>query len=321
MIRIGMSTSAVYPLPPEQAFRLARLAGFDGVEVMVTNDEVTQDARALLELSERYELPILSIHAPVLLLTHFVWGRDPKVKLERSAELARSVGAATVVVHPPFRWQAQYARDFLRIVRETAGRYGVEIAVENMFPWKVAGRNLKAYSPGSDPTAMDCDSMTLDFSHASLSGRDSLELAMAMGSRLRHVHLCDGSGPMDEGKIFDEHLLPGRGSEPVAEVLDYLVTQGWSGSVVAEVNTRKARTEEDRLELLKETLAFAQDRLNVVPRQQFGWHPRPAEFVGMFRRAGRRARRIGAKVISGLRVSRTPNAVPATAVTTIRASH
>ena len=304
MIRIGMSTSAVYPLPPEQAFRLARLAGFDGVEVMVTNDEVTQDARALLELSERYELPILSIHAPVLLLTHFVWGRDPKVKLERSAELARSVGAATVVVHPPFRWQAQYARDFLGIVRETAGRYGVEIAVENMFPWKVAGRNLKAYSPGSDPTAMDCDSMTLDFSHASLSGRDSLELAMAMGSRLRHVHLCDGSGPMDEGKIFDEHLLPGRGSEPVAEV-----------------NTRKARTEEDRLELLKETLAFAQDRLNVVPRQQFGWHPRPAELVGMFRRAGRRARRIGAKVISGLRVSRTPNAVPATAVTTIRASH
>lgn len=289
MIQIGMSTSAVYPLPPEHAFRLARLAGFDGVEVMVTNDEVTQDARALLELSERYELPILAIHAPVLLLTHFVWGRDPRVKLERSAELARSVGAATVVVHPPFRWQAQYARDFLRIVRETAGRFEVEIAVENMFPWKVAGANLKAYAPGSDPTAMDCDSMTLDFSHASLSGRDSLELAVSMGTRLRHVHLCDGSGSMDEGKIFDEHLLPGHGNEPVAEVLDYLVGQGWDGSVVAEVNTRKAKTEQERLELLRETLAFAQDRLRIASRKQFGWHPRPAEFVGVFRRAGRRA--------------------------------
>lgn len=289
MIRIGMSTSAVYPLPPEHAFRLARLAGFDGVEVMVTNDEVTQDARALLELSERYELPILSIHAPVLLLTHFVWGRDPQVKLERSAELARSVGAKTVVVHPPFRWQAQYARDFLRIVRETATQYGVEIAVENMFPWKVAGKNLKAYSPGTDPTAMDCDSMTLDFSHASLSGRDSLELAMAMGTKLRHVHLCDGSGSLDEGRIFDEHLLPGRGNEPVAEVLEYLVAQGWNGSVVAEVNTRKAKTEQERLDLLRETLVFAQDRLHVAPRHQFGWHPRPADAVGAFRRAGRRA--------------------------------
>lgn len=283
-----MSTSAVYPLPVESAFRLARIAGFDGVEVMVTNDEVTQDARVLLELSDRYELPILAIHAPVLLLTHFVWGRDPRVKLERSAELARSVGASTVVVHPPFRWQAQYARDFLRIVRETAATYGVEIAVENMFPWKVARQNLKAYAPGSDPTAMDCDAMTLDFSHASLSGRDSLELAMAMGPKLRHVHLCDGSGSMDEGRIFDEHLLPGRGSEPVAEVLDYLVAQDWHGSVVAEVNTRKARTEDARLELLRETLAFAQAHLGTAHRKHF-WHPRPADVVGAVRRAGRRA--------------------------------
>ena len=261
MIHIGMSTSAVFPLPPEDAFRLAKEAGFDGVEVMVTNNEVTQDARALLEISERYGLPILAIHAPVLLLTHFVWGRDPAVKLERSAELARSVGATTVVVHPPFRWQAQYSRDFLRIVRATAKKYGVEIAVENMFPWKVAGKNLKAYSPGSDPTLMDCDAMTLDFSHASLSGRDSLEFALAMGQRLRHVHLCDGSGSIDDGRIFDEHLLPGKGKEPVAEVLEYLAHRGWNGNVVAEVNTRKAKTEEEQLEMLRQTLAFARAHL------------------------------------------------------------
>lgn len=279
----------MYPLPPEHAFRLARLAGFDGVEVMVTNDETTQDAAALRELSERYELPILAIHAPVLLLTLFVWGRDPRVKLERAAELARDVGASTVVVHPPFRWQAQYARDFLRIVRETAKKFDVEIAVENMFPWKVAGKNLKAYAPSSDPTAMDCDAMTLDFSHASLSGRDSLELAMSMGNHLRHVHLCDGSGSMEEGKIFDEHLLPGRGSEPVAEVLDFLVAQDWDGSVVAEVNTRKAKTELERLDLLIETLRFAQDRLQVSPRRRFGWHQHPTDAPGIFRRAGRRA--------------------------------
>ena len=38
MIAIGMSTSCVFPLGVEQAFRLARLAGFDGIEVMVTSD-------------------------------------------------------------------------------------------------------------------------------------------------------------------------------------------------------------------------------------------------------------------------------------------
>ena len=69
MIRLGMSTSCVYPLSPEHAFRLARQAGFDGVEVMVTDDPVTQDAHALNALSARFGMPVLSVHAPVLLLT------------------------------------------------------------------------------------------------------------------------------------------------------------------------------------------------------------------------------------------------------------
>ncbi|RFA22695.1 sugar phosphate isomerase/epimerase family protein [Subtercola boreus] len=256
MMRIGMSTSCVYPLGVEEGFRYASLAGYDGVEVMVTRDEATQTPESLLALSEKYAIPILSIHAPVLLLTHFVWGRDPQVKLEKSADLARAVGATAVVVHPPFRWQSGYAENFLRIVRETTETYGVEIAVENMFPWKVKGSSLAAYSPGWDPVVMDCDAVTLDFSHAALSGRDSLEMTEALGSRLRHVHLCDGSGSLDEGRVFDEHLLPGYGGQPVREVLAHLSATGWNGNVVAEVNTRKAKTEEERLRLLRETLAF-----------------------------------------------------------------
>lgn len=257
MIRIGMSTTCVYPLPLEHAFRLAQLAGFDGVEIMVTRDESTQDAATLRALSERFDLPILSVHAPVLLLTHFVWGRDPQVKLEQSARLAADVGAGTVVVHPPFRWQADYADNFLDLVRTISTRTGIEIAVENMFPWKLGSTSLKAYSPGWNPTTMDCDAATLDFSHAALSGVDSLQMATDLGDRLRHVHLCDGSGSSAEGKIFDEHLLPGHGNEPVAEVLQRLAAGGWTGQIVAEINTRKAETESERLALLRETLTFA----------------------------------------------------------------
>ncbi len=263
MIRIGMSTTCVYPLEPEQAFRIAKDAGFDGVEIMVSQEATTQDPVALNEMSERYGLPILSIHAPVLLLTHFVWGRDPRVKLARTAELAKAVGAGSVVVHPPFRWQASYALEFLSIVRTLSEEHGVEIAVENMFPWRAAGRNMKAYAPGWDPRQMDCDAVTLDFSHAALSGTDSMQLATDLGERLRHVHLCDGSGAIGEGQIFDEHLLPGKGREPVAEVLRMLADRGWDGSIVAEVNTRKAKTEAERLEMLRETVAFAREHTAV----------------------------------------------------------
>lgn len=257
MIAIGMSTSSVYPLGTEDAFRIAREAGFDGVEIMVTSDVSTQSASALLTLSHDYGLPILSIHAPVLVTTHFVWGRDPRVKIERSAELARAVGASSVVVHPPFRWQTAFSPLFLATVRVAAIRSGVEIAVENMFDVKIGRRGLSTYAPGWDPSTMDCDAMALDFSHASLSGRDSLDLALVMGERLRHVHLCDGSRNINGDKMFDEHLVPGRGDEPVAEVLQMLARRGWDGALVAEVNTRKVRSAGERLDMLTETVDFA----------------------------------------------------------------
>jgi len=261
MIRIGMSTSCVFPLPLASAFRLAKEAGFDGVEVMVTQDPQTQDASALLELSRLYELPVLSVHAPVLPLAQLVWGVDPNQKLARSAELAGAVGASTVVVHPPFRWEVFYARTFERVIRQLATEFGVELAVENMFPWKLGPATLRGYSPSSDPVQIDCDAITLDFSHAALGGRDSLEFATAMGSRLRHVHLCDGAGSMDEGHFFDEHLVPGHGAQPVAEVLHYLSSIGWKGSIIAEVHTPGARTEADRLAVLVETREFARQNL------------------------------------------------------------
>jgi hypothetical protein len=69
--------------------------------------------------------------------------------------------------------------------------------------------------------------------------------------------------------VFDEHLLPGYGSQPVAEVLELLGSQHWTGNVVAEVNTRKARTEQERLEMLVETLDFARLHATVPRRPRF----------------------------------------------------
>lgn len=261
MITVGMSTSCVFPLSVEAAFQLARATGFDGIEIMVTADPLTRDAAALTALSRRYGLPIVSVHAPVLLFTQLVWGSDPTRKLLRTAELAAALDASTVVVHPPYRWQPRFARRFESLIRETAQRCGVEIAVENMFPLSVGGTVVRAFAPSSDPVQIDCDSITLDFSHAALGGRDSLEYAHAMGDRLRHVHLGDGTLSMAEGHLHDEHLIPGHGTQPVAEVLRYLAARDWSGSIIAEVHTGAAASEAKRLAALRETRQFAASHL------------------------------------------------------------
>jgi sugar phosphate isomerase/epimerase len=255
--KVALSTASTYPESTASAFEIAARLGYDGVEVMVWTDPVSQDVEALRKLSEYHEMPILAIHAPCLLVTQRVWGSDPWGKLIRACDAAESLEAPTVVVHPPFRWQRTYAREFVRGIARLRDETDVVFAVENMFPWRAREREIEAYAPDWDPVDEDYSHLTLDVSHAATSRTDALAMAQDMGNRLAHVHLADGSG-----SNRDEHLVPGRGSQPCVELLEYLAGTGFEQTVVIEVNTRRAGGREEREADLAEALAFT--RLNLA---------------------------------------------------------
>ncbi|MGN6406581.1 sugar phosphate isomerase/epimerase family protein [Sinomonas sp.] len=255
-VPVALSSASVYPLSVHDAFACAADLGFDGVEVMVTNNSTSQESDALVHRSERYDQPIVSIHAPTLLLTQQVWG-GAWSKIRRSCQMAREVGCDTVVVHPPFRWQTGYADGFSIGVRDLAEEYEVHIAVENMYPWRVRGRDARAYLPHGDPGGQGYRDVTWDFSHAATAREDSLEALKALGQSLRHIHLTDGSG----ASFRDEHLLPGEGTQRVGECLQYLADSAFEGVVVAEISTRKAREVGEREQMLAKTLQFARHHL------------------------------------------------------------
>jgi sugar phosphate isomerase/epimerase len=222
-VPVLLSTSSVFPEPTSAGFDMAASLGYDGVEVMVWTDPVSQDLAALRGLSDHYGVRVGSVHAPCLLVTQRVWSPDPWERLRRSAVLATELGAPTVVVHPPFTWQREYARGFT----------------------------------GWDPTKAGFDAYTLDLSHCAAARNDAMVMADAMGAGLRHVHLGDGTG---EGR--DEHLVPGRGSQPCARLLNSLAGRGFQGSVAVEVSTRRARSRADRQQDLAEALRFARRHLS-----------------------------------------------------------
>jgi sugar phosphate isomerase/epimerase len=251
-IPVALSTASVYPMSCAEAFATAARLGYDGVEVMVWTDPVSQDGDALRRLSAHYGVPVLAVHAPTLLLTQRVWGREPWGKVSRAAELAARLGADTVVVHPPFRWQRDYAAGFVEGIRDLERRTGVALAVENMFPWRAGTREVLAYAPGWDPTEHAYDHVTLDLSHTATAGCDPLVMARALGDRLHHLHLADGIG-----LARDEHLVPGRGTQPCGQVLELLAERSFAGTVVVEVNTRRAASPDERELDLAEALAFA----------------------------------------------------------------
>ncbi|MDQ6933934.1 MAG: sugar phosphate isomerase/epimerase [Actinomycetota bacterium] len=249
----ALSTASVYPESTAHGFGYAADLGYDAVEVMVGIDSVSQSVDKVRSLSAYHELPVCAIHAPCLLITQRVWGSDPWAKLERGAEMAVAVGADVVVVHPPFRWQREYARDFVTGIAELEKTSGIAFAVENMYPWRATSRGgMEVYLPGWDPSEAPYANTTIDLSHAATARSDPLAMARRLGDRLRHVHLADGSGSPK-----DEHLVPGRGNQPCAELLELLAESGYDGHIVVEINTRKAGTRKAREADLLESLAFS----------------------------------------------------------------
>ena len=137
---------------------------------------------------------------------------------------AEQLGAQTVVVHPPFRWQRRYAEGFAEQVAELEASSDVMVAVENMFPFRAdrffgagqtsiermrkrggrPGPGISAFAPSYDPLDGGHAHYTLDLSHTATAGTDAIEMASRMGDGLVHLHLCDGSGAST-----DEHLVPG----------------------------------------------------------------------------------------------------------------
>jgi sugar phosphate isomerase/epimerase len=275
-IKVGISTASVYPLRTEAAFEYAARLGYDGVELMVWAESVSQDVAAVKALSEKYAMPVLSVHAPCLLISQRVWGANPIDKLDHSVRAAERLGAQTVVVHPPFRWQRRYAEGFSDQVAALEESSDVMVAVENMFPFRAdrlfgtgqpsisrmrkrggsPGVGVSAFAPSYDPLDGEHAHYTLDLSHSATAGTDAIEMAGRMGDGLVHLHLCDGSGAST-----DEHLVPGRGTQPVVEICEMLAASNFSGHVILEVTTSRARTSAEREQLLTESLEFARTHL------------------------------------------------------------
>jgi sugar phosphate isomerase/epimerase len=255
--KVALSTASTYPESTPAAFEMASRLGYDGVEIMVWTDPVSQDPQALRRLVDYHGIPVVAIHSPCLLLTQRVWGTDPWGKLVRARTAAETLDAPTVVVHPPFRWQRDYGREFIAGIDRMAQETDIRFAVENMFPLRARGREVSAYAPDWSPVEDGYRHVTLDLSHTSVSRSDALAMADVLGDRLAHVHLADGVG-----SAKDEHLVPGRGTQPCVQLLERLAARGFDGTVVVEINTRRAETRAQREADLAEALAFT--RLNLA---------------------------------------------------------
>ncbi len=226
------STGPFWALDLEDAMDAIAEAGYSQIELMVTRDPKTQEPDLPLRLAAERDLRIAAVHGPFLVVTKTVWGTDPLEKIRRGVDMCRAFGAGTLIVHPPYLWERDYARWVHDEAGALAAELGVTVAVETMFPRWIAGRRLRVHR-WVEPTELleACDAVVLDTSHVTVARRDVLECFDLLLPKLVHIHLSNNNG---DGR--DGHLELERGILPIERILDRIRRARYAGAVSLELN-------------------------------------------------------------------------------------
>ena len=213
-MRILASTGPLFARPLDWALGVMAEAGFDGVELMVTQDPATQDPERVVEAMRTEGIAAPVVHGPFLLITRRVFGTDLVTKARRSVELAGTIGADLMVVHPPFRWQRGFHRWLLEESDVEAAAHDTRVGVENLYPVTVRGRPVRFHRYTDPEHLLPFTNVVLDTSHLGVAGVDIVEAYELLWDRIAHLHVSDYRG---EGK--DSHAPLGHGVLPLGRFL------------------------------------------------------------------------------------------------------
>ena len=238
-MRISFSTATFYHRGLRYSLRLAREAGYDGVEHALGHEYMLGGPEAVERAVALEGVPVLSVHPPFLPLPG--WPRHLAKRVQRLAAVTRDLHAEVLVLHPPFlRGEASpRARGYtwlLGLAREVGGP-GMRVCIESVEYRKREHRYLLDDLEVLVRFAQERDcGVTFDTCHAGANGQDLMQCYEIVRPALGNIHLSDvawhAGGPRT-------HVLPGEGSLPLRQFLTALARDGYDGLITIEVHPRE----------------------------------------------------------------------------------
>ena len=240
----GVSSMFFHEYTSEEIFSFAAQAGLDGIEYWLETphfwlrdlpaDEVIACRRA------HPEIATLTVHTPVLDLNPCSINPDvAEISVAyavRSLEMAQTLGASVLTVHPGRRTakrppgEADRARfdHYIATLREAAFKDTVTVAIENMEP----AVNSLICTPGQMRDVLDSEpwlKFTLDTSHALAASEEMvMQYIDLCADRLANVHISRA----ENGRLH----LPLDRSPVIARILTKLRDCHYRGCLMLEID-------------------------------------------------------------------------------------
>lgn len=239
-MRISFSTATFYSYTLPYSLRLARDAGFDGVELALGVGYQLSGPRPYLRAVRAIGVPVLSVHPPFLRLRVGGWPLAVTRRMTSLTSVAHLLDAPLCVSHVPSlrSLDSHRARLFKR---------AIALGYENV-PGNVTITLESTQYAGHAPQLLDDVAMlaeyaranncgiTLDTCHVGANGEDLLAIYEIVRSRLRNVHLSDARGTGPKART---HVMPGEGDLPLRELLATMARDGYDGLITMEIHPRE----------------------------------------------------------------------------------
>lgn len=258
-------------------------AGFDCIDLTLVDmanaddhiffkDDWRETALDLKKEAERHGVFFNQAHAPFQMdMNKYLAGgdgeKDVLFRITRSIEVAATVGAKIIIVHPvqcmdynnyDHKEILEINKQFYAKLAPTAKKHGIKIAIENMWRNNIFNNNIIT-SVCSDPYELalyvdecnkteNCFVACLDIGHCTLTGVDPAKAIHVLGDRLQALHVHDNDFR------HDTHSLPFLYNIDFEPIMQALKDIEYSGDFTLETD-RYFR--DVPLELMPDALTFA----------------------------------------------------------------
>lgn len=236
-MKIGISSSCLYPMYTEESFKLIAQNGIELTEIFFNANCELQPSfiKQLCEIKNVYGITIGSVHPTMSLAESFVLfsNYDRRFKegidnFKRYGEIAAELGAKYVIMHggkPNGTMDNHGYFDRFAHVADVVKQNGAMLLQENVVNFRTG--SLEALADMSSYLGDDVN-FCLDVKQSIRGGYSPFDVLTLLGSKIKHLHLSDSNERHD-------CMLPLDGKFNFKAFLSQATQNGYTGDAVIEV--------------------------------------------------------------------------------------
>jgi len=225
---LTLSTDTLKGYSLDRIFRFAKELEIDGIDLAIDLKQYdTLSADYLIELKEKYKLPITSIQTPSVSSINTVLS---------AIELAKKINCRIIIVQPPKLLNHKYASWLKKKVPLIRKKESISIALENA-PNKTYLGFIPEYTMNNLNELKNFKHACLDTTRVAQRKEDLIRVYTVLKDYLVHIHLSN----MYRNKSY---YLPQTGVLPMESFLAKLKQENYKGAISIKVNPKHIEAED-----------------------------------------------------------------------------